>query len=266
MVVSKVIIRCLLLLAIFVSPLAQADAMDDILERGTLRVGIAEFVPWAMPAKRGGHVGHDVDLGIKIAKDMGVRAEFKVYEWKDIIPALEADEVDMIAAGIVITPQRALRITFTAPVALSGAGMATNTHMTRDVENLQQLNDPDIVIATITDTFSEGVARSIFDTAEIHSHGNKDDAEKEILEGRAHAYISSLPAVQFLAMNTSDAIDVPLSDPLVGWAEALAVQKGEQELLNFLNAWITAHKADRWLNVTRDYWFESLDWTKEVKR
>jgi polar amino acid transport system substrate-binding protein len=90
MVVTKVIIRCLLLLAIFVSPLAQADAMDDILERGTLRVGIAEFVPWAMPAKRGGHVGYDIDLGNRIAKDMDVRAEFKVYEWKDIIAALEA--------------------------------------------------------------------------------------------------------------------------------------------------------------------------------
>ena len=122
MVVTKGIIRCLLLLAIFVSPLAQADAMDDILKRGTLRVGVSEFVPWAMPAKRGGHVGHDVDLGVKIAKDMGVRAEFKVYEWKDIIPALEAGEVDMIAAGIVVTPQRALRISFTEQVALSGAG------------------------------------------------------------------------------------------------------------------------------------------------
>jgi polar amino acid transport system substrate-binding protein len=266
MVATKVIIRCLLLLAYFVSPLAQADALDDILERGTLRVGIAEFAPWAMPAKNGGHVGHDVDLGIKIAKDMGVRAEFKVYEWKDIIPALRAGEVDLIAAGIVITPERALRITFSEPVALSGAGMATNTHMTRDVENMQQLNDPDIVISTITDSFSEGVARSIFDKAEIHSHGNKDDAEKEILEGRAHAYISSLPAVQFLVMNNGDAIDMPLSDPLVGWAEALAVRKGEQELLNFLNAWITARKADRWLDVTRDYWFESLDWKKDVKR
>jgi len=266
MVVTKVFIRCLLLLAVFVSPLAQADAIDDILKRGTLRVGIAEFVPWAMPAKRGGHVGYDVDLGVKIARDMDVRAEFKVYEWKDIIPALEAGEVDMIAGGIVITPQRAMRITFTAPVALSGAGMATNTHMTKDVENLQQLNDPDIVIATITDTFSEGVARSIFDKAEIHSHGNKDDAEKEILEGRAHAYISSLPAVQFLVTNNSDAIDLPLSDPILGWAEALAVQKGEQELLNFLNAWVTAHKADRWLGATREYWFESRDWIQEVKR
>jgi len=266
MVVTKVIFRCLLLLAIFVSPLTQADALDDILKRGTLRVGIAEFVPWAIPAKRGGHVGYDIDLSVKIARDMGVRAEFHAYEWKDIIPALEAGEVDMITGGIAITPQRALRITFTAPVAFSGAGMATNTHMTRDVENLQQLNDPDFVIATVTDTFSEGVARSVFDKAEIHSHGNKDDAEKEILEGRAHAYISSLPAVQFLVANNSDAVDLPLNDPIVGWAEALAVQKGEHELLNFLNAWVTASKADRWLDVTREYWFESRDWMQEATR
>ena len=265
MVVTKIIIRSLLLLAVVVSPLAHADAMDDILERGTLRVGISEFVPWAMPTKRGGHVGYDIDLADKIAKDMGVRAEFKQYEWKDILPALEAGEVDMIANGIVVTPQRALRISFTDPVALSGAGMATHTQMTRNIDNLQQLNDPDIVIATVTGTFSEGIARSLFEEAEIHSHVSKDDAEKELLGGDAHAYISSLPAVQFLVANNSETIDLPLSDPLVGWAEALAVPKGEQELLNFLNAWVTARKADHWLDATREYWFESRDWTQDVK-
>lgn len=266
MVVTKLITRCLLLLAILAAPLAQADAVHDILERGTLRIGIAEFVPWAMPTENGGYVGYDVDLGNRIAQDMGVGAEFKVYEWKDIIPALEAGEVDMISAGIVITPERALRVSFTQPVAMSGAGMATNTELTKDVETLEQLNDPDIVIATITDTFSEGVARSVFDKAEIRSHSNKNDAEKEILEGRAHVYITSLPAAQFLVTNNSDVLDLPLNDPIVGWAEALAVQRGEQELLNFLNAWVTAHTADRWVDVTREYWFESRDWIKDVKR
>lgn len=265
MLVTNNIIRSLLLLAVFVSPLAQADAMDDILERGTLRVGISEFVPWAMPAKRGGHVGYDVDLARKIAKDMGVSAEFKLYEWKDILAALESGEIDMVANGIVVTPQRALRISFTDPVAMSGAGMATNTEMTKDIDNLQQLNDPDIVIATVTGTFSEGIARSIFPNAEIHSRTSKDDAEKELLDGQAHAYISSLPAVRFLVANNSDTIDLPLSDPIVGWAEALAVSKGEQELLNFLNAWVTARKADHWLDATRDYWFDSRDWTQDVK-
>ena len=127
MVVKNVISRCLLLLAIFTAPIAQADAVSEIVERGTLRIGISEFVPWAMPSERGEYIGYDVDLGNRIAREMGVGAEFKVYEWKDIIPALEAGEVDMIANGIVVTPQRALRITFTQPVAFSGAGLATNT-------------------------------------------------------------------------------------------------------------------------------------------
>lgn len=266
MVLRKGMIRCLLMLAVFAASLARADALDDILERGTLRVGISEFVPWAMPAERGGHVGYDIDLGLKIARDMGVRAEFKTYEWKDIIPALEAGEVDVIANGIVVTPQRALQISFTAPVAASGAGMATHLGETRHIETLEQLNDPEVVIATITGTFSETIARSIFDKAEIHSHLAQEDAEKEVLDGRAHAYISTLPAVQFLAANHADTIDVPLSDPIVGWAEALAVPKGEQELLNFLNAWVTARKADRWLDATRQYWFESQAWMPDVKK
>ena len=265
MVAKRFIPLCLLLLAVFTGPSTQADALKDTLERGTLRVGISEFVPWAMPAKRGGHIGYDIDLGNRIARDIGVRAEFKLYEWKDIIPALEAGEIDMIANGIVVTAERALRISFTAPVAMSGAGLATHTEMTRHIGNLQQLNDPDIVIATVSDTFSEGVARSMFDRAEIHSHASKDEAEKELLEGRAHAYISSLPAVQFLVANNSETIDLPLREPIVGWAEALAVPKGEQELLNVLNAWVTARQADRWLGATRDHWFKSRDWQQDAK-
>ena len=115
-----------------------------------------------------------------------------------------------------------------------------------------------------SDETKEGVFLCAEDVAEVH--GSKDDAEKEILEGRAHAYISSLQAVQFLVMNNSDAIDLPLSYPLVGWAEALAVQKGEQELLNFLNARVTARQADRWLDTTRDYWFSTLEWLEDVDR
>ncbi len=265
MFVTNVRFRCLLVLAVLFSPAAMADALDDILERGTLRVGIGEFVPWAMPAERGGHVGYDIDLGTKIARDIGVRVEFKVYEWKDIIPALEAGDIDMIANGIVVTPKRALSISFTAPIAMSGAGMATNTQLTKDIHNLEQLNDPNIVIATVTGTFSEGVVRSVFKEAEIHSHESKDDAEKEVLEGRAHAYVSSLPAVRYFVAEHGDTVDLPLSEPIVGWAEALAVRKGEQELLNFLNAWVTARTADRWLESTRDYWFESREWLEDVK-
>ena len=43
-------------------------------------------------------------------------------------------------------------------------------------------------------------------------------------------------------------------------SEALAVKKGEQQLLNFLDAWVTARQTDKWLATTRGYWFETMDW------
>jgi polar amino acid transport system substrate-binding protein len=44
----------------------------------------------------------------------------------------------------------------------------------------------------------------------------------------------------------------------------MGVKRGEQELLNFLNAWITARAADKWLSATHKYWFETLKWRERV--
>ena len=38
---------------------------------------------------------------------------------------------------------------------------------------------------------------------------------------------------------------------------------GEQEFLNYLNAWITARDAEGWLSAKHKFWFESLDWKNE---
>jgi polar amino acid transport system substrate-binding protein len=66
--------------------------------------------------------------------------------------------------------------------------------------------------------------------------------------------------VRFLALRHPDTIDVPVAAPLVAQSEGLAVARGEQELLNFLNTWVTARQTDKWLPTTRDYWFESMTW------
>jgi polar amino acid transport system substrate-binding protein len=45
----------------------------------------------------------------------------------------------------------------------------------------------------------------------------------------------------------------------------MGVKKGEQEMLNLLNAWISARAADKWLSATQKYWFTSLKWRDRVK-
>lgn len=254
----------LLIFAAF-TPLAHADVLDDILERGTIRVAVAEFVPWTMKTGSGDLIGFEIDVAKKIADDMGVDVEFDVYAWEDIIPALESGDVDIIAGGMSITPGRALRINFTRPLAESGVGLATNTAMTRDIGSLEDLNADEIVITTVTNTTAASLCSTLFGEATLKEFATPDLAEKELLEGRAHAYLASVAEVGFLQLQHSDTVDLPLGEPLIASSEAIAVAKGEQELLNFLNAWVTARQSDRWLPTTREYWFSTMDWMPSAK-
>ncbi|MDX1406027.1 MAG: transporter substrate-binding domain-containing protein [Woeseiaceae bacterium] len=255
------ILRFALSVVIFaIAPLVQADALDDILERGTIRVGVAEFVPWTMRTQSGELVGFEIDVARKIAADMNVTPEFKVYEWEKMVPALNQGEIDVIAAGMAITPQAALQVNFTMPLGQSGISLATNMEKTRNIDSLDDLNDDRVIITVVSDTMAQSVARAFFDEASIRAYPSSDQAEDDVLNSRAHAYLASVPEINFLALRNAKKIDVPIREPLVASSEGLAVRKGEQELLNFLNAWVVARQTDKWLATTREYWFNTIEW------
>lgn len=60
---------------------------------------MATFVPWAMRSKEGALVGFEIDVATKVAADMGVEIEFVPTAWSGIIPALLADNFDIIIGG-----------------------------------------------------------------------------------------------------------------------------------------------------------------------
>ncbi len=256
----KLLGRALSLLILIPPPLAVADVLDDILDRGTIRVGVAEFAPWTIRTKSGELIGFEIDVAKKIASDMGVVPKFMVYEWERIIPALQQGEIDVIAGGMAITPGRALQVNFSQPLATTGITLATNTSKTQNITSLKELNDERVIITVVADTLALSVARTFFDQSNIKVYPTSGLAEKEILEARAHAYIATVPEVNFLALKNASKIDVPMTEPIMASSEGLAVKKGEQEFVNFLNAWVIARQTDKWLGTARDYWFKTMDW------
>lgn len=260
----KLFVCTLSLLLLLFTPSAGADALGDVLERGKLRVGVSLFVPWAMRDKAGDLAGFEIDVARKLARDMGVEPEFKVYVWEEIVAALRAKEIDVIVSGMAITPSRALQLNFTNPYVESGVGLATHTARTREIGDMRELNAAGITVVTVTDTLGSDVASLLFDKADIKVVATSDEAESLVLDGQAHAYVASLVETKFLALEHPDVVDAPLSRPLLVSVAGMGVRKGEQELLNFLNAWIAARTADQWLSATRRHWFESLDWRDEV--
>jgi len=261
---GRIFARALPVLLLLIFTPVSADVLDDILEKKTLRVGVAEFVPWTMRGKSGELIGFEIDVGRKIAEDMGVEASFNVYDWEDMIPALERGDIDIIAGGMAITPARALRVNFTRPLADSGVGLVTNTSMTREISMLAELNNENITITTVSDTLAASVAEKLFADANIKIYEAPGPAEADLIKGRAHAYIAGMPEARFLALQNPDKLDLPIDKPLLASSEALGVKKGEQQFLNFLDAWVTARRTDQWLQTSRDYWFGTLEWTEQV--
>ena len=260
----KACIRLIVILLVLVPFGAYSDVLDDILQRGKVRVGISLFTPWAMKTETGNLIGFEVEVAKMIARDLGVEADFRVYIWEDIIPALQKGQIDVIIAGMSITPARALQLNFTIPYAESGVSLATNTKMTEEVKGLRELNQPEIKVATVSKTLGSDLARLLFDKADRQVFATSDEAEKAVLEGKAHAYVASSIETTFLALEHPSKIDLPLSEPLLVSVAGMGVKKGEQELLNFLNAWVATRVADKWLAATHKYWFKSLKWREKV--
>jgi polar amino acid transport system substrate-binding protein len=50
-----------------------APNLDKIQDRGTLKVGLSTFVPWAMRDKQGELIGFEVDVAKRLAEDSGLK-------------------------------------------------------------------------------------------------------------------------------------------------------------------------------------------------
>ncbi len=105
--------------------------LQSVLQKGTLRVGVSLFTPWTLKTADGELAGFEIDVAKQLAKDLGVKPVFHVLDWEKMIPALLSRNIDIIVAGIVITPQRALKVNFSDPYDSSGIGLVTNIALTK---------------------------------------------------------------------------------------------------------------------------------------
>jgi len=61
----NVFFQASMVLLMFLSVEIQADTLDDILERETLRVGVSLFEPWTMQDESGKLTGYEIDVAKK---------------------------------------------------------------------------------------------------------------------------------------------------------------------------------------------------------
>ncbi len=256
---KRIIVACAALLVLWAET-AAARTLQRVRNEGTLRVGVALATPWALRDSERELRGFEIDVAERLAADLEVEPVILVYEFEELVPALEAGEIDIIAAGFTITPERALHVNFSSPYATSGVGLATNIETTGSVELLGELDDPAYTIAAVSGSVGLELARRNFPRAEIREFERAEAAGRALVEGTVDGFLEEEPVPTFIALENPTHVDVPLARPLLETRSAFAIAKGDPDFLAFLDAWIVARQSDTWLPTAHDYWFGSLDW------
>ena len=245
--------------------LTDESALEQVLKRGVLRVGMSTFVPWAMKDKTGKLVGFEIDVATRLAHDMGVKAEFVPTKWAGIIPALLTGKFDVIIGGMGILPQRNLKVNFSLPYDVTGMSMVANKELAAGFKGVEDFNRTDVVLAVRLGATPVAAARRFMPKAQLRKFDDESQAVQEVLNGRAHAVIASAPMPAFQAVKYPDKLFLPMSGTFTKEPIGFALRKGDVDTLNFFNNWITVVQAEGWLAERKRYWFETMDWETMIK-
>jgi len=245
--------------------LTEESVLEQVLKRGTLRVGVSTFVPWAMQDKTGKLIGFEIDVATRLAKDTGVKVEFVPTKWAGIIPALLTGKFDVIIGGMGILPRRNLKVNFTIPYDVTGMSIVANKDLAGNFKGLEDFNRPDVVLALRLGATPVAAARKFMPKARLRKFDDESQAVQELLNGKAHGVIASAPMPAFQALKYPDKLFLPIQGTFTKEPIGFALRKGDVDTLNFFNNWITVVQAEGWLQERKHYWFETREWEDQVK-
>lgn len=241
---------------------AMADTLDDAAKRGSLKICVAEGAPYALMTPSGRWIGHEIDIGQRLATDFGLRPEFVPGSLADVIGRLNKGECDLVAASLAIEPDRLRQAWFTTPYSETDVSIVAAR---KGPVRIADLDKAGVVIGAVAGAPAILLAKSRLPAATIEVFPDLIAAERALEGGAITGLAHKAPLPRMVSVRAPDKYSLVEGEPLARTADAFAVRKGDADLLNTLNGWIEARKRDGFLDRTNSYWLSTLDWTERLK-
>jgi polar amino acid transport system substrate-binding protein len=262
----KGIIACLLAVCVLLPSFATADTLDDIVKRGTLRVGLEPgYMPFEMTNQKGDIIGFDVDMAKRMAKAMNVELELVSTAWDGIIPALITKKFDIIMSGMTLTQERNLKLGFANPYIVVGQAILIQKDIANDVKSYRDLNNSKYKVASKLGTTGEQATKRMIPNAEYISFETEQEGIMDLVNGKIDAFIYDLPYMAIANAEKNNGSLVFLDEPFTYEPLAWAVRKGNPDLINWLNNFLAQTKSDGTYDKIYKKWFLSDTWLKQIQ-
>jgi len=199
--------------------------------------------------------GYDVQMAQYIADELDMDLVVRKIEWDGLIPALLADEIDVIIAGMSPTPERAETVSFTNEYYRSEQVLVVaSTSTYADATALTDFSGAGVVAQL--GTLQDGLIDQITGVNHLTALTDYPSLVQSVSSGVADALVAELPVAQSIVSSNSNLVIVRLGDS--GFAVddsdvsvSVAVRQEETDLLASINtvlATISSETRNTWMN------------------
>ena len=206
--------------------------LDEIKESGTINIGVfSDKNPFGYVDENGEYQGYDVYFANRLAKDLGVEANFVSTEAANRIEYLQTGKVDVILANFTVTEERAQEVDFALPYMNVALGVVSRND--KVIDSLDNWN-PDDSIIVISGTTAETYLRSNYPDIPLQKFDSYATAKEAFQNGTSVAWANdNTEVIAFSLQNEGYTVGIPS----LGSADTIApaVSKGNSTLLDWIN-------------------------------
>jgi polar amino acid transport system substrate-binding protein len=155
-------------------------------------------------------------------------------------------------------------VDFSRPYNTTDVTLAANVKAAGTLPTLKSFDKDSVTVGVLEGTTAEDIAGGSLPNAKIRTYTDDEKLFDDLIQGKLEAAVADSPRTEIVAKLYPANVVCVCDTPLATYPAAFAVRRGNLEFINFLNSWIAARTASKWLEERRTYWFKNTDWTKDL--
>lgn len=213
---------------------ADARSLDDIIQSGTIRIGInPNFPNMSVRNDAGEWVGFDIEIGKALAEGIGVDVEWVPTETPQRVPFLVADRIDISLGALTRNAERAKLIDYTVPLHTEVLAVLATDQIEGD--KWQDFNKDSVTLANMRGNWTVGWTEENMPEANIELVDTLADTVRLVAQGRADAIVENIDFFLAFTKNYPDVNWRVVPEPIFVAYCAIGVAQGNDNLVEVLN-------------------------------
>ncbi len=244
---------------------AGSPGLSRIVKSGVLRVGMSGGQPpLNVRNKQGQIIGLEADLAEILANAIGVKAKLVAKPFSQLLPALEAGEVDLVMSGLTITPERNLRFAFVGPYFVSGKAILTQSKALAKADEASDIDDPGIKLAALEGSTSQDFVQAFVPKAELVTTKDYDEAVDLVIQSKVDALVADYPICVLSVFRHPGKGLATLVSPLTVEPIGVALPPDDPLLVNLIQNYFNLLEGTGTLERLKEKWFSDGSWLSQL--